>query len=381
LLTPTKQDGSFVAAPQPIYGAVKPGDDLIPDFYKKMGWSALVGKPFDKIKVRRIKNEKKWLLGQEETDTDEPVIEKTENDEDVIINFGYWPKNAEETNSAKVAMEKERNIFTQSLSEALYHAWNAKKAKNVLILYNTKYISQAEVAALGTAFVTGAPIGPKSEAASNPVAGMAGGSGFGTAKSYVYKEPIFWVIAFNKYDAEPLYLPPPKEENITPAATLPPQTPPVVEKAAPAPEVKVIEPEKPKIEMAKLPRLYFDTDESVIKNTLRESNITGQLENVQVITDWFVKFVKDNPDSKTKILLLGSADERHTKEHNLILGFSRATNSGEEIKARAEIAGVSSQIIKDRLIPVSVGEDHPISNLLEKNRSVTVLIAEDLSDL
>jgi outer membrane protein OmpA-like peptidoglycan-associated protein len=379
LLTPTKQDGSFVAAPQPIYGNVAPGDDILPDFYKKMGWAILRGAPFDKTKVKRIKSERKGWLSQTVTDTGEEVLEKTKDDEDVIVSLDSWPKNAEETGSAKVAMEKEQNVFSQALSEARYQAWEPKNAKYIITLYNTKYVSQADVAALGTAFVTGAPIGPKSDASSNPVAGMAGGSGIGTAKSYVYKEPIFWVIAFNSRGDGPLYELPKKVA--APPASAPPQTPPVVEKAVPAPETKAPEPEKPKIEVVKLPGIYFDTNEAKVKDVLRESNISGQFENLQVIADWVVKFFKDNPESKEKIWLIGSADERYTNDHNLQLGFARAKAVGEEIKALAEIAGISSKTIKERLIPASVGEEHPISKLLGENRSVYILKAETLSDI
>jgi outer membrane protein OmpA-like peptidoglycan-associated protein len=392
LLMPIKQDGSLVTAPQTFLKTTEINDDILPEFYKKMGWAILKGAPFNKTKIKRVKNERKGWLSETVTDTGEDAIEKAQNDEDVIVGLDYWPKDAEETNSARVAMEKEKNILTQSLSEALYWAWYPKKAKNVLILYNTKYVSQADVFALGTAFVTGAAIGPKSDA-NNPVAGIAGGSGWGNAKSSVYKEPIFWVIAFSKQGDGPLpELLPKKAEKIafSPQSS-PPIQPITINITSPSPltvgketrpEEKASELEKnPKIEVIKLPAIYFDTDTSKVADTLKESNVSGQFANLQIIADWVVKFFKDNPESKEKIWLIGSADERYTNDHNLKLGLARAMSVGEEIKALAEIAGISSQTIKDRLIPASVGEEHAVSKLLEKNRSVYLLKAEVLSDI
>jgi outer membrane protein OmpA-like peptidoglycan-associated protein len=373
LLMPTKQDGSFVAAPQPIYWAER-SKDILPRLYKDMGWAIWHGAPFNKIKVRRIKKESKDWLSQEKTDTGEPVIEKAQSDDDEIIGLDYWPKNAIETNSARVAMEKESNILTQALSEALYHAWKPKKAKNVLILYNTKYVSQAEVAAIGTAAVAGAVLNSKTDL----VGGAASGTGYGTAKSSIYKEPIFWVIAFDQYDAEPLYIP--KEEVVS--QPLPPssatQKVEIVVSAAPSvlpavskktEEEAVEKKDEEKVELSPIADIGFDFDKADIKSAEMEK-IKEEAERIS--EDWQNIIV-----NSLEVRIIGGASEEGTNQYNLTLGEKRAKNCA---------IAFTKMLINDFHLPAeqvqlvvkyaSAGEHEKEYEGLKKNRRVYFLLAK-----
>ena len=364
IITPTKQDGSFITTPQ-LYYEPRLGDsipeDALPEIYRIEGWKIFYSAPYDSgVRVRRIKAERKSRIRDQESVTGERVNSNAEalGDNEELIALPYYPENAREVAISKVFLDKEKYIINQAVSEAWYHAWEKSiGAKYYVILYNSRLVSQASVRALGSALVTGSSVDPQSVNNSSVNALSAGGGvGFGTARAHVYKEPAFMVIAFSDKGNAPRKLSkkpePPKELT-----------------------VNVKQEKEVKIEIKEetvYPTVEFKFDKFKIITDEQRKPI--RMAAKKTAENW-EKMKREN----MQIFIVGSCSPEGTVKYNDVLGRKRSQEVYNLFVSILEDAhGIPSAEIKERIKFVSAGKNNPEFEQITRQRNAAFFIAAKL---
>lgn len=348
LLNPMRQDGSNIFPSHPVYKDDKE-DESLPDLYKIQGWKILRGPPFNQgIPWLRIKNERKSWLSQEVSLTGFPASEKISGEDDFVFSLDYYPvgQGIMEVGHSEV-FSKEKTIITQALSEALYHIVDKTKCKYVVILYNSQIVSKGNVKALGSAFVTGVPLGP-SDKMNNAVLGLAGGTGIGTAEAYIYRKPLFMVIGFNKISNQPY-------------------------RSFNASADKSVLMEKPKEDIYPLTNIgdvNFDYNSSDIKE--------DQKKVIDFAASEVSKYWQKVKENNMVILVLGWTSEEGSEQYNNNLGQERARKTALLFARELKIKGISPEEVIDYIRFASAGEYKPEFNELSKNRKSNFYLAKKI---
>jgi len=156
--------------------------------------------------------------------------------------------------------------------------------------------------------------------------------------------------------------------------------------ASTAPEEKIKEKVAEKEELIaieEVPPTLFDTNSFEVKDTLTETNVSGQLENARTIARWIAEdLTKSGP--KDYYVCAGYADKRNENIPNLVLSQNRA-------KAACSMYGkmlidefkVSRDVVLNKLVFMAAGEDSPITNPndLQKNRAVYLFKSKIISKI
>jgi outer membrane protein OmpA-like peptidoglycan-associated protein len=225
---------------------------------------------------------------------------------------------------------------------SLHKAWEkGKKPKNAIILYKVTPITEGDIKALGLAGVNST-----AHAGSEPgksVSSGAFGSGWGSAKSWVWDSCYYLVIFFNK-----------SGDNLTASS-------PKAKKQA----SKVIK----NTREIKTQNVYFDFDSSEIDS---EKQIKTIEYNTQILKDILPKLSQNQ-----KIYIVGCTSDEGSNEYNIILGENRAY---EVAKAYAENLQkyFNPNFVLDKIKFVSMGELFPQYKKLKNNRRTYIIIAEEL---
>lgn len=360
-ITPTKLDGSFVAPPQLYYDprmSESIPEDALPEIYRIEGWKIFYSAPYNNgVKIKRIKAERKAWISDQESATGERVMSdaKAIRNSDILVPLPYYPEGANEVSTSKVFMGNEEYIVNQVVSEAWYHAWKKSGgAKYYIILYNSRLVSVARVKAIGSAMVGGITIGPNPTA--NPVVGAGGGMGFGTAKTHIFKEPTFMVIAFSNKGEIPQRL---------------------LKKAEPPKELTLVK-EEVKKEEARVE----------IREEIIFPMVEFELNKFKLITERQKKPIRaaakktaENWEKMKKeglyVMIVGSCSPEGTANYNDVLGRKRA----EEIyklfsTILIDVYGLPDEEVKERVKFLSAGKNnYPEFEEITKQRNAAFFIA------
>lgn len=357
-LTPTKLDGSFVAPPQLYYDprmSESIPEDALPEIYRIEGWKILYSAPYNNgVKVGRVKSERKSWISDQELSTGEKVdkYNMATKDNDLLIPLPYYPEGVSEVAISKVFMGNEEYIVNQAVCEAWYHAWRKSAgAKYYVVLYNSRLVSVAKVKAIGSAMIGGITVGPSPT--SNPVVGAGGGMGFGTAKTHIFKEPYFMVIAFSNEGEIPTRLlkkEPPKE------------LAPVKE------EVKRVEIREEMV----FPVVEFELNKFKLITEKQKKPI--RLAAKEAAKNWD-KMKKEG----LYIMIIGSCSFEGTANYNDVLGRKRSEEVYKLFSViLADVYGIPDKEIKERVKFVSAGKNNPEFRNITQQRNAAFFVAAKL---
>ena len=348
-----KHDSSSTFGVQPVYNLDKLGDmrGLRKD-WAKMGWRVLT---FPERLVREgipkkvlEKSRASWLSDRA-NDTGFPVLEKADG-KVFPINFYPLDGSALAVRHSKAYAQDEKYLPTEAQYESIYHGAQSG-AKYFVVLYNIHYLSKTKNASIGTTLIGNAAVGPASEPGKRLLSG-GGGSGFGTAQSWVWERGGYWTIFF---DRKPL--PPTPKKAVTKTQASAPTA-----KTDTAAKVKNDQVRKP------LPSITFDQDSAIIEG-----------KNLQLIEKFAGMISQDKSQllqNGTHIMVFGSASSEGSDPYNALLSRLRsiAVHDALAKKLINKFGAKKEEVNKILKIGYS-GEDESIKRYIEKNNRAVVLLA------
>ena len=334
-----RHDSSSTFAVQPVYNTEKMGDlKGLPQDWARMGWRILPfpertmaeGIPMAVLdKSRSASKFLWWGMNHEEKDTGYPVIDKANGR---VFPVNFFPKDASAypVRHAKAYAGKEKYLPTEAEYEAIYHGAKSG-AKYFLVLYNIHYLSKTENASLGTTIVGNAAVGPSGEVGKRLLSG-GGGSGWGSAQSWVWERGGYWVIFLDRMPTPPT---PAKPARTKKNAKVAPVQKNIVKK-----------------QRAKTPSIMFDQDSSALRS--------DQLNTVDKIAGLINSMIPDLLKSKRIIRAIGGASREGEYGYNLPLADNRAKIAH---KAVAQRLFQKYKIPADKIAKIlqhsSIGENYP----------------------
>ncbi len=241
----------------------------------------------------------------------------------------------------------------EAVMEAIYHARLETKTSHVLVLKRHKYVSTGSVISLGVVMNAYRAIGPNGLEDEKLISG-GGGSGIGSSKAWVAKNPCFRVIAFNKAGDPPAPAPAP-----APAAA--------AESAKPLPPAEYY--------VSKHVPIFFAFDESKIRPVYMERNNELAIEDVALAVK---KAHADLLKKGEKIFFLGGADIRGPEGHNDTLGMERGKSVMMAVAALLKAQhGFTDADLRGLLRFGSLGARQPQFEEHHLNRRVDVVRGSD----
>ena len=200
-ISPQRQDSNSTFSKQPILKDGNKGDGQLDDLHFHLGWKILKKSVWNVngIRVSQAEALSTYWVGTDVDATEDEVIDTTD-DLMILVPFSPMVAGVFPVVFSKAILGKEKRNLENALMTAVYKAWSKKKCKYITILYNSKYITQGKVLSLGTSGVLSTVL---KDSTKPQVAAGAIGGGIGGSKAWIYDEPLFKVIGYNKRPPDP----------------------------------------------------------------------------------------------------------------------------------------------------------------------------------
>jgi len=120
--------------------------------------------------------------------------------DDIVVPLNYYPfsPGLRQVAISKVFASKEKFVYESELFESIKEIVSNKRCRFFTVLYNKDLVTLSGAKGIGLSMILGTILGPNKEAG-NHVGGLGSGTGFGSAKGKVWRQPVFKVIGWNMY--------------------------------------------------------------------------------------------------------------------------------------------------------------------------------------
>ncbi len=204
-------DPAIVNGLQPVLDSSIRGDESLPSDLKDQRYMILKGTSENRfgIPLHKIQDGRKKSLDHDTIAYKHvPVVDTLSNNpDDRIVPLEYWPWGAEIVSISKVTLEKFEFNIERAKNEALVRGLEASKsaksasgkkhngARFCALLHNLRHDTENGGYGIGGTIIAGNVL----KSGDNFLAGGGGGSGFGHFKSYIWPDPTYKVIFFDRY--------------------------------------------------------------------------------------------------------------------------------------------------------------------------------------